>query len=90
MKNVEQITFSGEYARKLNKEVLYVTERAVFRLDQDNLVLEEIAPGIDLDHDVLTRMDFSPAVSKKLRIMDERIFQDKIMNIATLRRQVKK
>ena len=90
LKNVEQITFSGEYARKLNKEVLYVTERAVFRLDQDNLVLEEIAPGIDLDHDVLTRMDFSPAVSKKLRIMDERIFQDKIMNIATLRRQVKK
>jgi len=86
LKNVEHITFSGEYARKLNKEVMYVTERAVFRLSPDGPVLEEIAPGVDLDQDVLARMDFSPAVSKKLKFMDEKIFQVKTMNIATQRR----
>jgi propionate CoA-transferase len=75
VKNVEQITFSGEYARKLGQEVMYVTERAVFRLGKDGLVLEEIAPGIDLKKDVLDQMEFSPIVSSKLKLMDEKIFK---------------
>jgi propionate CoA-transferase len=81
VKNVEHITFSGEYARKLGKEVLYVTERAVFRLGKSGLVLEEIAPGVDLERDVLAKMDFSPTVSSELKVMDEKIFKEAKMGI---------
>jgi len=81
VKDVKHITFSGEYARKLGKEVLYVTERAVFRLGKDGLVLEEIAPGVDLKKDVLAKMDFSPIVSSDLKIMDKKIFRETKMGI---------
>jgi len=81
VKNVEHITFSGEYAGKLGKEVLYVTERAVFRLGKRGLVLEEIAPGVDLEKDVLARMEFSPTVSRELKLMDEKIFRETKMGI---------
>lgn len=81
VKNVEHITFSGEYAKKIGKEVLYVTERAVFRLSKDGLVLEEIAPGVDLEKDILGKMDFSPTVSSKLKLMDEKIFKKAKMGI---------
>jgi len=81
VKDVEHITFSGEYARKIGKEVLYVTERAVFRLGKDGLVLEEIAPGVDLEKDILSKMDFSPTVSSKLKLMDEKIFKKAKMEI---------
>lgn len=57
MKAVEQITFSGNYAKRLNKDVLYVTERAVFRLTGEGLVLIEVAPGIDIEKDILAHMD---------------------------------
>ncbi len=81
VKNVEHITFSGEYARKHGKEVLYVTERAVFRLGKDGMVLEEIAPGIDLKKDVLDQMEFSPIVPRKPKLMDEKIFKKAKMGL---------
>lgn len=84
VKQVEHITFSGEYARKLNKEVLYVTERAVFRLGKDSIILEEIAPGIDIENDILNHMEFEPRVSDKLKVMDEKIFKEGKMNIKSL------
>jgi len=78
---VEQITFSGEYANDTGKEILYVTERAVFRLTPGGVELIEIAPGVDLEKDVLSRMAFQPLVSKQLKTMDPRIFIDARMEL---------
>ncbi len=78
---VGHITFSGQYARKIDQKVLYVTERAVFELGPSGLALIEIAPGVDLEKDVLAQMDFKPHISPDLRLMDERIFRDEPMQI---------
>ena len=78
---VQQITFSADQAIKNKQEVLYVTERAVFELTKNGVTLIEIAPGVDLEKDILAHMDFKPIISKKLKLMDERIFKDKKMNI---------
>ncbi len=78
---VEQITFSGEYAANIGQPVLYITERAVFRLTKDGLVLEELAPGVDLEKDVLNHMEFKPIISPNLKGMDEKIFKEELMGI---------
>ncbi len=78
---VQQITFSAEQAIKNNQEVLYVTERCVFKLTKEGVTLIEIAPGIDLEKDILNHMAFKPIIAKDLKLMDERIFRDKVMNI---------
>jgi len=81
VKNVEHITFSGSYARKKGQKVWYVTERAVFALGEQGLVLEEIAPGVDLEKDILARMDFKPIISESLKIMDAKLFHPELMKI---------
>ncbi len=81
LKNVEQITFSGKYAQKVNQPVLYITERAVFELTAEGMVLTEIAPGVDLEKDVLALMDFAPIISPTLKVMDERIFRNELMGL---------
>lgn len=73
---VEQVTFSGPYSLKKGQEILYVTERAVFKLTSQGLQLREIAPGIDLESDVLGMMDFAPEISSELKTMDFRCFSD--------------
>lgn len=80
-KQVEQITFSGSYARKTGKRVLLITERAVFRLTEQGLELTEIAPGVDLEKDVLGQMDFRPIISRDLKPMDPRIFREEPMGL---------
>ncbi len=78
---VEHRTFSGAQAIKWGREVLYVTERCVFRLVPEGLELCEIAPGVDLQRDILDRMDFVPLMPKPPVPMDERIFRDEPMGM---------
>lgn len=76
VKEADQITFSGQYAESIKQPVLYVTERAVFELKEGRMVLTEIAPGIDLQRDILAQMDFVPEVAEDLKVMDEDIFRE--------------
>lgn len=78
---VEQITFSGKYALESGQSVLYITERAVFKLTEDGLMLTEIAPGMDMESDILAHMDFKPLIAEDLKEMDARIFRDEKMGL---------
>jgi propionate CoA-transferase len=72
---VEHLTFSGAYARERGQSVWFVTERAVLRLADSGLELVEIAPGVDLERDVLGQMDFRPAIADELQTMDAALFR---------------
>lgn len=78
---VPEVTFSGELAASQDKEVHYITERGVFRLTRQGIELYEIAPGIDLERDILAHMGFRPLISKDLRQMDPRLFQEAVMGL---------
>ena len=77
---VEQVTFSGEYAQSVGQPVLYITERAVFQLTSEGVELIEVAPGIDIDKDILAHMGFKPII-KDVKLMDERIFREEKMGL---------
>ena len=79
---VEQISFSGRFARERGQQVLYVTERAVFRLAAGGPELFEIAPGVDVERDVIDAMGFRPAISPALRVMEAGLFSDGPMGLA--------
>ena len=78
---VEHVTFSGRYANKKGQTVLYVTERCVFKLTPAGMELIEIAPGVDLQKDILSRMAFEPIIRQPLGLMDGRIFSIGSMGI---------
>ena len=77
---VEHRTFSGPHAAALGKQVVYVTERCVFELREDGLVLTELAPGVDLERDVLAHMAFRPRIEGP-RPMDARLFREEAMDL---------
>jgi propionate CoA-transferase len=81
VQTVDQITFSGDYARERGKEVIYITERAVFELRPEGLTLTEIAPGADLERDILSQMAFKPLLAEEINTMDFRIFRQEKMLI---------
>ncbi len=81
VKEVYKIFCNAENALKNGKEVLYVTERAVFRLTEKGLELKEIAPGVDIEKDIISHMEFEPIIPKKVEIMDEIIFKEGKMNL---------
>ena len=74
VRQVQQVSFSAKQALSAGQKVLYVTERAVFELTGDGILLTEIAPGIDLERDVLAQMEFHPLLSSRIREMDSRLF----------------
>ena len=74
VREVPEITFNGREAYRRGQEVLILTERAVFRQGEHGLILTEIAPGIDLQRDVLDQMDFCPEIAPDLKEMDPRLF----------------
>jgi propionate CoA-transferase len=79
-KQVEQITFNGQYAYDRGKPVYYVTERCVFRRVRRGLALIEVAPGIDVARDILPYMDFEPIIGE-YGMMDARIFNPEPMDL---------
>ncbi len=81
---VEHRTFSGRHAAERGQRVLYITERCVFALSVDGLVLTEIAPGIDLDRDILAHMDFRPLIRGEPRPMDPRLLAAPPMGLRDL------
>lgn len=81
---VEQITLSGKECRRKQQCVRYVTERAVFELQDGGLTLVEIAPGIDLDNDILSVMDFRPIISKDLKLISDRVATEGALNLPSL------
>ncbi len=82
LRAVEQITLSGPHARDKGQEVLYVTERAVFRLGPSGIELAEVAPGIDLDRQVRGVVDFDLKIASDLKTMDARIFAESPLGLA--------
>ena len=78
--HVEQVTFSGEFAAERMQPVIYVTERCVFQLTREGLELIEVAPGIEVEEDILAHMDFKPIVKNPI-LMDRRIFLDEPMEL---------
>ena len=81
IEEVEHRTFSGPQAARWGKSVLYITERCVFKLSPEGLELTEVAPGVDLQKDILDQMDFRPIIKGEPKLMDARIFRDEPMNI---------
>lgn len=78
---VDQVSFSGRRARLQGQHITYVTERCVMRLMADGLMVTEIAPGLDLQRDVLDQAATPLMVSPALREMDARLFQPELMGL---------
>ncbi len=80
--DVEQLSYNGDYGWERGQQVLYVTERAVFRRVADGVELAEVAPGIDIARDIAAHMGFEPRLAADVRDMDSRLFRAEPMNLA--------
>ena len=78
---VPEVTFNGTDAVRRGQEVVFVTERAVFKLTTEGVELTEVAPGVDIERDILAHMDFKPKMAANLKTMDPRMFRPEIMGI---------
>ncbi len=86
LNHIDQITFSGNYARKHGQHILYVTERAVFEMKADGMHLIEVAPGLDIEKDILAHMEFVP-IMDDVKEMPAALFADAPMGLRQLRDQ---
>lgn len=78
---VDQVSFSGRRARMQGQDITYVTERCVIRLTESGLTVTEIAPGLDLQRDILGQVATPLAVADDLRVMDARLFRPEPMGL---------
>jgi acyl CoA:acetate/3-ketoacid CoA transferase len=81
VEKTQDVTFNGRQGAEQGQEVWYVTERCVFRLTRKGLELVEVAPGIEVDRDIRSKVGFSLAVAPDCRPMEPRIFRDKPMDL---------
>jgi propionate CoA-transferase len=79
---VEQITFSGDYAARKGQQAMFITERAVIERTREGMMITEVAPGVELERHILSQMAFKPLVSPQVGEMDARIFQEGLMGLA--------
>lgn len=79
---LEQVSYNGAFAAELGQKMLFVTERAVFARRPEGLTLVEIAPGVDIEQDILAHMGFAPLIAPDLSIMDARLFSPDPMDFA--------
>lgn len=79
---IEQICYNAGFAAEQGRTALFVTERALFRATAAGLELVEIAPGIDIERDILPHMDFKPTIAADLKLMDPRLFAPQRMGLA--------
>lgn len=81
VEQVNQVTFSGSYAQDTNKKVLFITDRCVFQLTPNGLMLTEIAPGIDIQRDILDNMEFTPLIHPEVKEMARELLSDGPMGL---------
>lgn len=81
VEQVQHVTFNGRLARERGQEITYITERAVFQLTPGGLMVTEVAPDVDLERDVVSRMQFRPLVSPSVGAMDARLFRSQPMGL---------
>jgi propionate CoA-transferase len=81
VKEVEQVSFSGRRGVKQGQDVTYVTERCVLKLTTEGIVVTEIAPGVELQSNILDQAEFPLIVSPQLKLMDKRLFDPAIMGL---------
>ena len=84
VKEVQQVSYNGAEALKRGQNMLYVTERAVFRLTKAGPELIEIAKGVDLQKDILDQMEFTPLIAKKLKVTSTDFYKDGICGLRKL------
>jgi len=81
VKNVQGIFYNSEYGKQKGQQIRYITERAVFELRDEGIALIEVAPGIDLEKDVLGQMEFRPTIATDLKEMSPDIFREPYLGI---------
>lgn len=84
VKSIEQITFNAKANLASGKIILFITERCVFKLTEEGLILTEIAPGISIEEHILPAMEFAPIISPDCREMDNRIFREGLMGLSRI------
>ncbi len=81
IKTIEQTTFNASYGLKKGQDITFITDRCVMKPTEKGLMIIEIAPGIDIQKDILDQMDFAPLISEDVIEMDPRIFREETMNL---------
>ena len=81
VKKVQQVSYNGKIALERGQNMLYVTERAVFRLTAEGPELIEIAKGVDLQHDILEQMDFVPKIAPELKVTDTAFYREGVCGL---------